>query len=572
MKDPHYRGRRLFLQQSALASGSLMVPGALFSADLNSSKDDFMQDLRQANDERVTNYLKRQTIAPGTRGHGCLPNQWGIDYHGGATAMIVYPSAAYVSSDSMHYKNAEVLAGIELAIEYLLRTQHEDGTVDLYSTNFHSTPDLGFVIERLSLAYHLLQPAAPNSSAVSKLKEFMLKAGDAMTIGGIHTPNHRWIVSMALAQMHELFPNQKYVDRVDEWLFEKIDIDADGQYTERSTSVYSPLTNMALITIARILEREDLYDAVRRNLDMSLYYFHPNGEIVTEASRRQDQYVKAMPGRCHFPYLYMAHHDKNGAYGATVNFIRSILTPAQLASDYPQLLVLPHLAEDLPTVTAMPSSYHKHFAVSDLVRIREGAMDATMLAKNHLFFTMTKGDIVVQGIRFASAFFGKGQFEGDTLINENGSWSMEQKLEGPYWQPYPVADLPDTGIWEEMPRENRPESEVQHYHATVRMTQEGKIIKLEITAKGTDHVPFALEISLRSGGSFSGDVMHDTESGVHFLTGEEATYSVGSSSLTIKNGMHKHTWTELRGAKPRLEGSNLYLTGYTPIEHTLILS
>ena len=75
MKDPHYRGRRLFLQQSALASGSLLVPGTLFSAGLNSNKDDFMQDLRQANDERVTNYLKRQTIAPGTRGHGCLPNQ-----------------------------------------------------------------------------------------------------------------------------------------------------------------------------------------------------------------------------------------------------------------------------------------------------------------------------------------------------------------------------------------------------------------------------------------------------------------------------------------------------------------
>jgi len=544
----------------------------LFPLTITPDTDDFLQQLRKHNDERVADYLERQTIEPGTRGHGCLPNKWGIDYHGGATAMVLYPAAAFVSPESAYYQDEELLNRIELAIEYLLRTQHSDGTVDLYSTNFHSTPDLGFVIERLGVAYNILKDAIPDTSALRKLKEFMLKAGDAMTIGGIHTPNHRWIVSMALSQMNDLFPNQKYVDRVDEWLYEKIDIDTDGQYTERSTSVYSPLTNLAFITIARLLDKPELYEPVRRNLDMSLYYFHPNGEIVTEGSRRQDQYVRALPGRCYFPYLYMAHHDQNGEYGATAAFIRGVSTVAQLSGNYPYFVQTPALAEDPPVVTTMPTSYRKYFPVSELARLREGEMDASLVGKNHLFFTMMKGEVVVQGIRFASAFFGKGQFEGDTIIEKDGGWYMEQKLEGPYYQPYPVDSLPETGIWEDMPRENRPQSEVQYYHATVHLKQEGSTLKLHVTASGTDHVPFALEICMRPGGRFEGVQQHESDPDVHFLKGEEATYTVGESKLTIQNGMHEHTWTELRGAKPKLEGTSLYLTGYTPIEHTLILS
>lgn len=77
---------------------------------------------------------------------------------------------------------------------------------------------------------------------------------------------------------------------MDEWLRKGIDIDADGQYEERSTYIYTPLTNRCLVTIAKLIQREELLESVRKNLEMTFYYIHPNGEIATEASGRQDQF------------------------------------------------------------------------------------------------------------------------------------------------------------------------------------------------------------------------------------------------------------------------------------------
>jgi hypothetical protein len=42
------------------------------------------------------------------------------------------------------------------------------------------------------------------------LKKYLLNAGEALSVGGIHTPNHRWVVSGALAWINSFFPNPKY--------------------------------------------------------------------------------------------------------------------------------------------------------------------------------------------------------------------------------------------------------------------------------------------------------------------------------------------------------------------------
>ena len=47
--------------------------------------------------------------------------------------------------------------------------------------------------------------------------------------------------------LNQLFTDPCYVKRAEEWLLEHIDLDPDGQYTEKSSGGYSAVVNKALI-------------------------------------------------------------------------------------------------------------------------------------------------------------------------------------------------------------------------------------------------------------------------------------------------------------------------------------
>jgi hypothetical protein len=98
--------------------------------------------------------------------------------------------------------------------------------------------------------------------------------------------------------------------------------------------------------------------------------------------------------------------------------------------------------------------------------------------------------------------------------------------------------------------------------------------ELTFDLSGMDEVPLAVEIALRPGGKLTGDsltAIADVPNA--YILGEGfATYELAGSRVRMGPGFRRHTWTQLRGAQPRLEGLSVYMTGFTPLKQTIRFS
>ncbi len=204
---------------------------------------------------------------------------------GGDLAALV---AAYCAPESTFSRSESLIPRIERSAQALLDALHPDGLLD--AGNLSSPPDTGFVVEATAAALAVARRSTDKrlAQAQETLGRFLLRVGDALVTGGIHTPNHRWVICAALARIHSLFPSGRYVDRIDDWLGEGIYQDADGLFPERSPN-YARVEVNAFVTMARLLNRPVLLEPVRRHLLANLYLMQPDGELETIHSRRQDQ-------------------------------------------------------------------------------------------------------------------------------------------------------------------------------------------------------------------------------------------------------------------------------------------
>ena len=540
-------------------------------------KPSWLLTLIQGNDRRIEPLRALRVAGINLPAFGGLADGYGIPNVHSTTSFVRTAVCALVSPESTYHRSAELAREVEQALQYLLRVQHPDGTVDLLSTNFHSTPDVAFLVMWLAPEYNLLRRADENfyKNQLASLGAFLKRCGEALVVGGIHTPNHRWVVSAALTKLNELWPDPRYVARIEAWLAEQIDMDADGQYTERSTYIYSPLTNRTLITIARGLPKPELYDYVRRNLTMTHYYLHPNGEVVTDASGRQDKAAVGTMEGYYYPYRFLALRDRDGDFAAMCRLIEQTALP-KVVSELNYFLEDPSLWQELPAPKPLPTDYVKAFPHSGLVRIRRGNWDATIVSDNPNWLTFHRGEAVLQGVRFAASFFGKGQFQGGEISQQSDAWVMTRELDGPYYQPFPKGQIPEgsDGNWDKMPRNDRQQSEVQRLVSSVKIREKADGVEAEITIEGTDGVPVAVELVFREGGTFRNvePVTSGERDAFKLEDSAQGAYAFKNDSITFGPGRYEHRNLHLRGALPRLDAPTVYLTGFTPFRHTLRFS
>ncbi|UBM58694.1 hypothetical protein LAG90_17995 [Marinilongibacter aquaticus] len=567
--------RRTFVNAGVLGLGAVPFVGFRALGGLSGqSKPEWILDWIKVQDAQMSGYELLRVTEPSHRFFGAYTDQTEIP-NPHSTAGFIAKSCMLMSvPESIYYESKIKLEEVEVALKALLAMQHEDGTIDLLSTNFHSTPDTAFVIETILPAYKFLGRLnrQNNRASLKLLEKFIKNAGEALIIGGIHTPNHRWVVSAALTRINELFPDRRYEDRIEQWLAEHIDLDPDGQYTEKSTNGYSPIVNRSLITMAIGLNKPELLEPVRKNLMMTLYYVHPNGEVVTEASNRQDRGTIDFMYKYYYCYRYMALKDNNGKMAAMCRLIEKTCSNTQLAVFLPYFLENQTLWQELTADKPLPTDYARAFPYSGVVRIRRGNWDCTLLSNNTSWLTFHKGNAVLQAMRVAASFFGKGQFQSDEVEERNGNWFMTRSLEGPYYQPLEEDKISSDGDLSKMPRDLRIKSEIQNLETRVSVREHSTGVEVDIEILGTDGVPVSLELIFRPGGVLKGLKGHGDDKNAYLLSQGNGTYSMGNDTIQFGPGKVEHKALVLRGALPRMNAPTAYITGFTPFKHTLKLS
>ncbi len=586
--------RSTFLKLSALGLAGAVHPNGLFS--IKPDKIDVVQDdallelVIKNNDLSVERYFER------------LSNYENVRYHRPLSDAFATYTASYCHPGARYYKSQDVLEKMDGLLNKLLDLQYPNGTLDS-GGNRQSPPDTAFYLENMCPAAVVLRQAGLETSknVQEKLDAFLNKAGEAIRTGGLHTPNHRWVVCAMLARLYSLFRDDKYIDRLDEWLAEGIYINEDGNYPERSRN-YSIVENNAFLTIGRLLNRPELFEIVKKNLESNYYYMEPNGDLITLDSRRQDQNYTIEMSRYYFLYKYLAIHYKD-------DFFAAIATEIEELSGFdrhvlPKLICFmeqPVFLSELQTNQDLPVNYVKEFPASGLVRIRRGHTTASIFggndkplhiasgrSNNPTFFTFRKGAAILHSARLSTSFFSTGYVRSDGVVKNGNEYHLTEKKEAYYYHPMPLnkrnaagdyalSQSLDDRFWSKMDFESRPKDTVT-LETSIKITEVAAGFNMDFEIDGPAGVEVILEFRFNNGGTVEG-VTPGAEDGDYFLESGTAKYTFGEDVIEIGPGKHEHN--SLRGLDGEVysthfgtikgSGIHVYLTGQTPFRHSLTI-
>ncbi|RFC50048.1 MAG: hypothetical protein DUW69_000764 [Verrucomicrobia bacterium] len=588
-----------------------MLLGTLAAPVVAADPKPILIALTEANDALIQQTLLQRAPERGARGVG---------------EKIMVLAAAFTNEHSPFFHDPRLVPALATRIDSLGQMQRRDGLFDM--GNLDSPPDSAFVLKTLARGqFFLTRDAAVATQALrEKLQALILTTAEGVRQGGIHTPNHRWAVCSALAQVNQLYPNPAYVQRIDEWLAEGLDIDAEGQWSERSPNYNAHVNNPSILEVSLLLKRPALLDAVRRNLEMSWYYAEANGEVETVASRRQDQDPGARKylWEYYVPYRYLAVRDQNPRFAAVTRRLErdGLAEIGADATNMSSALVLmrefPEMAGSMPPDAALSVDFAKVFKLSGVARIRRGEMTATVfggndwhlglgagsgLSTNPAFFKFRKGAAVLESVRLTPMFFTTGFFypEGLKVTGEN-EYELTQTVSVPYHLPLPVQHLkpdgvypltPDGRIFFRLDYASR-QQDLKTLTTKVVVREVAGAFVLDFDVQGLAGVPVALELCFRKGGTFTG-VMPSTSGEISgerspdaaagddakdnfFLKEGVGRYTVGADTITFGPGSYRPLHIRMEGleyanykGQNRADGYRVYLSGVTPFKRSLTI-
>jgi hypothetical protein len=497
----------------------------------------------------------------------------------GAVAALGY---AYLLPESTFFERDELFSRIDAATRFGRVTRRSFGRFDLVTTNFDSAPDTAFVVQALAP----LVKVARGSDGVRGAAELAESVGELVQVsvpglvsGGFHTPNHRWVILSALAQALELFPDLDAEKTIRTYLAEGIDINEDGDYTERSAGVYNAICNRSLRLAAASLDDPDLLVQVRKNLDLCYHLLNADGTIVTSLSSRQDRGRRVVPTGLIDSYYYLARLDGNGFYAAVADWLW-----AQGSSGLPWVL---HPFMEHPEWRStdierdeLPGEFTKVYARSGLWRHRTGRMSASVAAHITRPVDIAFGHVESLAVKICSTYFATGQFRGEQFQVVDGRVRLrhlgrntiytEREYDRPvYW--LPVGRTVKSEDWRQV-RKQRSTRELEPLEVQLETVPVPGGLDLRIVSSGgVDSVPFQLECLFSPGGVLELDsgLLRAEPGGTAFLKAGFATYRIRGDVISLGPGNLQHRMWDMRNSEAEPDAFRLLIALMTPVDWTL---
>jgi hypothetical protein len=547
---------------------------------------------------QLTGSLSRQQTVPGHRDTGgVIRADWGTDDPGGAAGLAALALWLHLMRRRFpdlapsEPADAALLPRVLLALDYLERVQRPSGLTDLRDCNYDSSPDAGFILQAICPPLLLAAagdplPAPEWAEPFTRLSAFARRMAEGARKGGFHTPNHRWVISGALALASRLFPDLDAAPTIDAYLAEGIDLDEDGFYIERSAGMYDAVCARSLLLLAEDDRFTPLREAVARNLRADLYLLNADGTIETGLSRRQDSGTVPLATSLAAPYLWASFLPPRNDSEASSLFRAAAealweATPPERRDYYSLSQVLVRFGEPEGTADPglLPSSFARHFPANGLWRVRRGPLSASFFRDVPRLFNFRFGQAYLAGVSIHQSYFGVGQFladdlevtgEGVRLVSHGERSPYRPGYEQPLGRPVPPREYSEARVERALRRVPPAASEI-----TAHEIEDGFQLHLR-TRDGLDRATVQIAFDFPPGGVWeTGDTCLRPEPGqVLFLKGGSGTMWYGNDAVRIGPGAHAHRMWRMRDAEPpgAPELVRVLMTFETPVDHAFTVT
>ncbi|WP_373231087.1 hypothetical protein [Cohnella sp.] len=567
------------------------------------------EKLVSINDHWVKDGMDHQVLDSGSEFYGGVTepvNGLAWPSHGGTPMVMALWTSALINEDSRFYHNKELLISLELGARYMLRFQHNDGTISPPWTNMHSPPDTAFVVGGLAQAYELLAAHVwePLRQATEDIRLFLERTIPALLTGGCHTPNHRWVITAALGFMYKLTGRPELKERADQWLAEGIDNTEDGEWTERSNGIYNAVSDIVLFYAAELFDRPDLLEPVRRNLRMMAYMIHPDGEVVTDYSGRQDFGSKYDMGSYFLVAKLMASMDREPLFAAIAELAGDALKhPGWLPNNaligllrYPALRDCKVQAEGLPDpyrvvinngfprdryLSGMDAAghggriYHSRLHPdfgAPVARHRNGATSATVITEATSFFALRHGAARLLAVQIATSFE-PGFVKLKRLEELEHGYRLTATESKGYYGPISKRDLPETAggavsPWYLLPHHLREVTHEQQHQVEVVLTESEQGWKIRVHCKQPEILMTQISFVFGKEGALSGEGLMPAAAGTLFWEKGTVRLTAGSDWIELDGGAHEHRAKALNNTSYPADCQTLVVNLMTPYDRT----